>query len=199
MNLAFISLAMMTISLMGSIMTTRAAGQGKGGYREDSNIQSLTLGSVSRTDLDVGGFDESPGYISISIDRGEGIEMQYEKTGHFASLVHSVTVSTDNQTGYSLSMRDLEGSVHLETMMGDRINAVEGNLTTNSYGYTVNEINKKATANSNVFAVSENESILGSTEKAESHITYVNWGLVLDDTLPGGTYSNEVVYTAVAH
>ncbi len=104
---------------------------------------------------------------------------------------HTVLVSTNNAAGYNLS---LKGSTQL-SKGSNHINAVSGNttLSNNTWGYHV------GTSGNNFRGVTTGGAQIKTTSStANNDSTTVTYGARVNSSLPTGTYTGTVTYTATA-
>ena len=121
--------------------------------------------------------------------------------GGVATGSHNVTVSTNNSTGYNLSLASSASETTL-AKGADSINAATAPfatpaaLTADTWGYRVDSF----TANNYAGIVSNSTTapvIKSSTVPATNEVTPVTWGVNVTAAKPTGAYSRVVTYTAV--
>ena len=121
--------------------------------------------------------------------------------GGVATGSHDVTVSTNNSTGYDLSLASSASETTL-AKGADSINAATAPfatpaaLTADTWGYRVDSF----TANNYAGIVSNSTTapvIKSSTIPATNEVTPVTWGVNVTAAKPTGAYSRVVTYTAV--
>ena len=137
----------------------------------------------------------------ISLSVSGNVTINATPGGGVATGAHTVTVSTNNATGYNLN---LSSSTTATTLAkgADSIAASAAPfstpvaLATDTWGYRVNSF----AANTYVGIVANNgtvPTIHTSTTPVTSEATPVTWAVNVTTAKPSGTYTREVTYTAV--
>lgn len=130
---------------------------------------------------------------------------------------HAISVSTGSSTGYTLAVSSSSAATALTRTGGGSINAVSGTpaapttLAANTWGYRIDGVQSFGTGPTSVvtnvatpsltFAgvpASSSPQTLKTTAVAASpaDATSVYYGICLNATLPNGTYSNTINYSA---
>lgn len=165
-----------------------------------SNIQiSANVGSV----------------ITINTPTAVAVTLTPTGSGPVSTGSHTVTVSTNNGTGYKLYLKDADATLTLASG-GNTIAASGGTvaapvaLALNTYGYaiagspfaaTYTVANDAAYDGSKLFAgiTATDVQLKNTATTATNDNTVVYWGVRADSTKPNGTYTNNVLYTAVTN
>lgn len=113
----------------------------------------------------------------------------------------SANVTTNNLTGYTLTMNTPSSDTSLTHYNGaDTIpsttNSTPASLATNTWGYNVGV---KDSINTFLTIPSASKTISSSTIPASNDTTNVTIGTFVDTTAVSGTYSSEIVFTAVTN
>lgn len=133
----------------------------------------------------------------------------------------TVTVSTNDSNGYTLTINDSSGSTSALKSGGNSIPASAGTQTSpvaesvNTWGYCVENVggfgtncpsstsSNQSISGSEVFAgvpLSSSPNTIAVTNSTANNVTTSVWyGVTADDTLPYGTYSSTIVYTATTN
>lgn len=156
--------------------------------------------------------------ITLTSTAGSPVTITADPTvnGGFATTVVPLTVSSNNETGYNLTLSMILGDTHAGALFDDGTSVntttdtvvgipAAGALVANQWGYT------SATGSNTVPTIASSFSkvpnlaadggtgavtLLNATGEGTSNI-FVNYGAVIDYTLASGiTYSNQVTYTA---
>lgn len=140
--------------------------------------------------------------------------------GVYTTASDSVSVSTSNSTGYTLSLRDSDTNTSL--VNGANVMTASGGtsalplaLELNTWGYRVDGLaafgagptsaQNNASASSYTFAGAPASNQTSHTLKTAAsaadppQVTTVWYGVRVDATKPSGTYSGQVTYTAVTN
>lgn len=147
---------------------------------------------------------------SISVGLGGDVSMELTSTsnGQFSYGVTTLDVTTSNPTGYAVYLRTADGK---PTLNGANSDDVVDSITTvmvgndfvgNVWGYTLGTGDVSGGSNYRPIPTSSNASVYetNSASVAGQTDTYnLGFGVHIDDTLSVGTYSNEVIVSAVAN
>ena len=156
----------------------------------------------------------------ISLTSNGTVNLNATPTGNGVQTIASdtVSVSTNDNAGYTLQLNETNGSTTL-TSGSNTIPAVSGTKTTpiaetaSSWGYRVDSIggfgSGPTSAGSNqaigslgfaaVPATSSPDTLKTTSAVAANDTTTVWYGIAVNDSIPSGTYTNSVTYTAVAN
>lgn len=142
--------------------------------------------------------------VTLSMNASGDVDLPITPTasGAFMKRDMQVTVSTNNSTGFSLTLADSDEDVnmkHLNPSIPALISPVAGNVTeagfaVNTWGYSLDETNFKA-----VPAQSASETIKNTLNPSAGEVTRVSFGAKVDNSLPAGAYQDRVVFSAVAN
>lgn len=156
---------------------------------------------------------------AITITTSNTVSMSLTPTpgGVVSSANDTVTVNTNNTSGYTLTLADSDANVNL-TSGGNNISAHSGTfasptaLGVNTWGYAVAGVGgfdvaysaeSNNTTSSSKWAgvpASGSPATLKTTASvATNDITTVWYGVKVDSSQPGGTYSDTVTYTATTN
>ena len=127
------------------------------------------------------------------------------ETGSFSSHTATVSVTTNNETGYSLYLATKNGQSTLTNAEGTaEIAPVSGtvtstNFTPNTWGYNLSK--ETATDSTTYQAVpTQNDDPAGGSETPVDGDSYnLTFGAFINTDLPGGAYTNQVVVSAVVN
>jgi len=149
--------------------------------------------------------------ISSSVNTSASIAAAANTAGGFGVAPPvDIAVSSNDAKGYNLTISMINSDTHSGALwdQGNALNAAvvaggSGTLTANKWGYTVvpgtsNTVPTIASSFLQVPASSAPVSLIGGpTSAAGTSRVIVNYGAVVDYSLPAGsTYSNTVTYTA---
>ena len=163
----------------------------------------------SRTTIPLVANVQSVNALSISISSAEE-SAQIDVTPSFVGGVFddsdevSVTVATNNYTGYQLNMSSSSASLNSDTNNGyfvaslDTTN-VEGytpsSFPTNTWGYSI----KNNGTYGNYFGIGDRIITIGEGNTPTSNASVaMKFGAKVGSNIPAGTYSTTIIYTAVA-
>ena len=149
--------------------------------------------------------------ISISLQNALNVNVLPTQDGTFRSNTAALSISTNNETGYSLYMATSNGKNTLTSQnpsISNVISAVDGgedgvtsaNFDNNTWGYNLSqEAVSDATAYKAV-PTATGDTALITTESPTKADTYnLTFGTKVNTSLPSGTYSNDVVVSVVAN
>ncbi len=155
--------------------------------------------------------------ISITTSTSVNLSLTPTASGVVSSANDTVTVNTNNATGYTLTLADSDASVNL-TSGGNTIGAHSGTqasptaLAANTWGYAVAGVGgfdgaysaeSNSTSSSSTWAgvpASSSPIQLKSTASTATNDTTTVWyGVRATSAQPGGTYSDTVTYTATTN
>lgn len=156
--------------------------------------------------------------ISISTSGTVTLAITPTASGSATSASDTVSVSTNNSTGYNLTLASSSAQVTL-TNGGNSIAASSGTqaspvtLANNTWGYRVDSAggfgSGPTSAQSNVTSLSNTwagipasgspNTLKTTATTAAADTTVVWYGAKVDTTKPNGTYSNTVTYTATTN
>ncbi len=147
--------------------------------------------------------------VSIALSDRASMEIVPKASGTFNSKSATVTVSTNNTSGYKIFMNTLDDTPNLKnvnTTTDKVIASVATNVTSqtmpiNTWGYNLSAgsvVPSDTMTFSKIPAVSTQIEKIDSTTGASDTFT-LSFGAKIDTTLPAGQYSNQVVLSAVAN
>ena len=149
--------------------------------------------------------------ISISIQNALNVDVLPTEDGTFRSNTAALSVSTNNETGYSLYMATGNGENTLTSQnpgISNVISAVNGgdngvtsaNFTNNTWGYNLSQDSVSDTTAYKAVPTATGDTALITTSSPTEADTYnLTFGTKVDTSLPSGTYSNDVVVSVVAN
>ena len=149
--------------------------------------------------------------ISLSLQDTVAVEVTPTQDGTFSSNTAALSISTNNETGYSLYMATSNGKNTLTSQnpgTSDVISAVNGgdngvtssNFGNNTWGYNLSQDSVSDTTAYKAVPTATGDTALISTSSPTEVDTYnLTFGTKVDTSLPSGTYSNDVVVSVVAN
>ena len=149
--------------------------------------------------------------ISLSLQDTVAVEVTPTQDGTFSSNTAALSISTNNETGYSLYMATSNGKNTLTSQnpgISNVISAVNGgdsgvtsaNFTNNTWGYNLSQDSVSDTTTYKAVPTATGDTAIISTESPTEADTYnLTFGTKVDTSLPSGTYSNDVVVSVVAN
>ena len=137
------------------------------------------------------------------------------QNGGFGTTAVPLTVSSNNESGYNLTLSMILGDTHSGALFDDgtaaplsttdTVTGASGILAANQWGYTFASGTNTVPTIASTFAQVPNlvadggtgaVTLMNAAAEGTSNV-FVNYGAVIDYTLPSGiTYSNQVTYTA---
>ncbi len=146
-----------------------------------------------------GKYDENVPYggstfLSISAGAAVNLSINPAATGTLASASNAITVTSTDVVGYKLFIRAV-GSTNMvqgATVIPASSNVALNPLAINTWGYNVN-------GSSNYLGITTSDTLLKDATGPFStgDITTVYYGLNLDRTKRAGSYTSNIMYTAV--
>jgi hypothetical protein len=151
--------------------------------------------------------------ITISSTAGSPVTIGADPSsnGGFGTVAVPITVASNNASGYSLTLSMISTDANSGALFDNSVSSpvadvvagisATGALSANQWGYTAvtgatNTVPTSATSFSKVPASAAPVELLNTGTEGSSNV-FVNYGAVIDYTLPSGvTYSNQVTYTA---
>ena len=149
--------------------------------------------------------------ISISLQNALTVDILPTQDGTFSSNTATLSISTNNETGYSLYMATSNGENTLTSQnpsISNVISAVNGgdngvtssNFGNNTWGYNLSQEAVSDTTTYKAVPNATGDTALITTESPTEADTYnLTFGTKVDTSLPSGTYSNDVVVSVVAN
>ena len=149
--------------------------------------------------------------ISLSLQDTVAVEVTPTQDGTFSSNTAALSISTNNETGYSLYMATSNGENTLTSQnpgTSNVISAVNGgdngvtssNFGNNTWGYNLSqEAVSDATAYKAVPTATGDTALISTSSPTEADTYNLTFGTKVDTSLPSGTYSNDVVVSVVAN
>ena len=151
--------------------------------------------------------------LSLGLDSAVTMSVQPTSTGEFTSGSAELTVSTNNETGYSLYLSTANGKATLDSINPATTTAVQpvsgtvaaDGFGANTWGYN---LGKDAATDSTTYqavpttATAPQATTAGPTlgDGALAADTYnLNFGALINSDLPSGTYTNTVTVSVVAN
>lgn len=147
--------------------------------------------------------------ISLSLQDTVAVEVTPTQDGTFSSNTAALSISTNNETGYSLYMATSNGENTLTSQnpgTSNVISAVDGGdsgvtsagFTNNTWGYNLSQDSVSDTTAYKAVPTATGDTALISTSSPTEADTYnLTFGTKVDTSLPSGTYSNDVVVSVV--
>ena len=154
--------------------------------------------------------------ISINTPTAVAVSLTPTAAGPVSIGSHTVTVSTNNSTGYKLYLKDADATLNLVSG-ANNITPTAGSAGTpaalsamNTFGYAVAGApfaGSYTTGDNRVYSASEtfagitasDVQIKNTATTATNENTSVYWAVRADTSLPNGTYTDNVVYTAITN
>ena len=149
--------------------------------------------------------------ISLSLQDTVAVEVTPTQDGTFSSNTAALSISTNNETGYSLYMATGNGENTLTSQnpgIPNVISAVNSgddgvtssNFGNNTWGYNLSQDSVSDTTAYKAVPTANGDTALISTSSPTEVDTYnLTFGTKVDTSLPSGTYSNDVVVSVVAN
>ena len=149
--------------------------------------------------------------ISLSLQDTVAVDVTPTQDGTFSSNTAALSISTNNETGYSLYMATGNGENTLTSQnpgTSDVISAVNGgdngvtssNFGNNTWGYNLSQDSVSDTTTYKAVPTATGDTALITTESPTEADTYnLTFGTKVDTSLPSGTYSNDVVVSVVTN
>ena len=149
--------------------------------------------------------------ISLSLQDTVAVDVTPTQDGTFSSNTAALSISTNNETGYSLYMATGNGKNTLTSQnpgISNVISAVNSgddgvtsaNFTNNTWGYNLSQDSVSDTTAYKAVPTANGDTAIISTESPTEADTYnLTFGTKVDTSLPSGTYSNDVVVSVVAN
>ena len=149
--------------------------------------------------------------ISLSLQDTVAVDVTPTQDGAFRSNTAALSISTNNETGYSLYMATSNGKNTLTSQnpsISNVISAVNGGedgvvsakFDNNTWGYNLSQEAVSDTTTYKAVPTATGDTALISTSSPTEADTYnLTFGTKVDTSLPSGTYSNDVVVSVVAN
>ena len=151
--------------------------------------------------------------ISLSLQDTVDLNVTPTQNGTFSSNTASLSISTNNETGYSLYMATSNGKNTLTSNNPSTTNVISAintttsdtgitssNFTSNTWGYNLSQASpSSSTTYKPVPTTTGNTAIISTTSPTNTDTYNLTFGTKVDTTLPSGTYSNQVIVSAVAN
>ena len=151
--------------------------------------------------------------ISLSLQESVDLNVTPTQNGTFSSNTASLSISTNNETGYSLYMATSNGKNTLTSNNPSTTNVISAintttndtgitssNFTSNTWGYNLSQDSpSSSTTYKPVPTTNGNTAIISTTSPTDTDTYNLTFGTKVDTTLPSGTYSNQVIISAVAN
>ena len=149
--------------------------------------------------------------ISISLQNALNVDVLPTQGGTFRYKTAALSISTNNETGYSLYMATSNGKNTLISQnpgVSNVISAVDGgdngvtstDFGNNTWGYNLSqEAVSDTTAYKAVPTATGDTALISTSSPTEADNYNLTFGTKVDTSLPSGTYSNDVVVSVVAN
>ena len=149
--------------------------------------------------------------ISLSLQDTVAVEVTPTQGGTFNYKTAALSISTNNETGYSLYMATSNGKNTLTSQnpgISNVISAVNGGdngvtsagFGNNTWGYNLSqEAVSDITAYKAVPTATGDTALISTSSPTEADTYNLTFGTKVDTSLPSGTYSNDVVVSVVAN
>lgn len=149
--------------------------------------------------------------ISLSLQDTVAVEVTPTQDGTFSSNTAALSISTNNETGYSLYLATGNGENTLTSQnpgVSNVISAVNGgdngiastNFGNNTWGYNLSQEAVSDTTVYKAVPTANGDTAIITTESPTEADTYnLTFGTKVDTSLPSGTYSNDVIVSVVAN
>ena len=149
--------------------------------------------------------------ISISLQNALNVDVLPTQGGTFRYKTAALSISTNNETGYSLYLAAGNGKNTLTSQnpgISNVISAVNGgdngvtsaDFGNNTWGYNLSQEAVSDTTAYKAVPTTTGDTAIISTESPTEADTYnLTFGTKVDTSLPSGTYSNDVVVSVVAN
>ena len=147
--------------------------------------------------------------LSLSLQDTVNLNVTPTQNGTFSSSTATLSISTNNETGYSLYMATSNGKNTLASQnpnTTDTISAISSDengipsadFPSNTWGYSLDEA---APTNTTTYQAvpTDNTTALTTTSTASNDSYNLTFGAKIDTSLSSGTYSNQVIVSAVAN
>ena len=146
--------------------------------------------------------------LSVELQSAVNFDVVPTQSGAFSSSAATLSVSTNNETGYSLYLSTANGESTLASLnpsMTNTIGAVSGTVEEsgfgdNTWGYNLSEGTPSGSLTYQ--AVPSDSTVqqgFGSEGPTASDTYTLTFGTKVNTSLPSGTYSNQVVVSVVAN
>ena len=148
--------------------------------------------------------------IGLSMQDTITVDVTPTQDGTFSSSTASLSVSTNNETGYSLYLSTANGENTLTSQnpaISDIVSAVDGgdsgvtstNFTNNTWGYNLSQETASDTTTYKAVPTTANDAIIATESPTDVDTYNLTIGTKISTSLPSGTYSNQVVVSVVAN
>lgn len=148
--------------------------------------------------------------IGLSMQDTITVDVTPTQDGTFSSNTAALSVSTNNETGYSLYLSTANGENTLTSQnpaISDIVSAVDGgdngvtpaNFASNTWGYNLSQETASDTTTYKAVPTTANDAIITTESPTDADIYNLTIGTKISTSLPSGTYSNQVVVSVVAN
>lgn len=148
--------------------------------------------------------------IGLSMQDTITVDVTPTQDGAFSSSTASLSVSTNNETGYSLYLSTANGENTLTSQnpaISNIVSAVDGgdsgvtpaNFANNTWGYNLSQETASDTTTYKAVPTTANDAIITTESPTDADTYNLTIGTKISTSLPSGTYSNQVVVSAVAN
>ena len=180
-------------------------------------LSLLTFAMLCPSPIDSASAEETTSKLSLAISPTLSLSLQDTvnlnvtptQNGTFSSNTATLAISTNNETGYSLYMATSNGKNTLASQnpnTTDTISAISSDengipstdFPSNTWGYSLDEAVPTNTTTYQAVPT-DNTTALTTTSTASNDSYNLTFGAKVDTSLPSGTYSNQVIISAVAN
>ena len=149
--------------------------------------------------------------ISLSLQDTVAVEVTPTQDGTFSSNTAALSISTNNETGYSLYLATDNGentltsqnpgtSSVIAAVNGGENGVISTDFGNNTWGYNLSQDSVSDTTAYKAVPTANGDTALISTSSPTEADNYnLTFGTKVDTSLPSGTYSNDVVVSVVAN
>ena len=148
--------------------------------------------------------------IGLSMQDTITVDVTPTQDGTFSSSTASLSVSTNNETGYSLYLSTANGENTLASQnpaISDVVSAVDGgesgitsiNFANNTWGYSLSQEIASDTTTYKAVPTTANDAIITTESPTDADTYNLTIGTKISTSLPSGIYSNQVVVSVVAN
>ena len=133
------------------------------------------------------------------------VDITPTETGSFSSHTAAVSVTTNNETGYSLYLATKNGQSTLTNAEGTaEIASVSGtvaatNFTANTWGYNLSKDSISSSTTYQAVPTQNDDPAGGSETPVDGDNDNLTFGAFINTDLPGGAYTNQVIVSAVVN
>ena len=148
--------------------------------------------------------------IGLSMQDTITVDVTPTQDGACSSSTASLSVSTNNETGYSLYLSTANGENTLTSQnptISDVVSAVDSedsgvtptNFANNTWGYSLSQEIASDTTTYKAVPTTANDAIVTTESPTDADTYILTIGTKISTSLPSGTYNNQVVVSVVAN